>query len=102
MYLFADLTNVSISLFDKDNLHFSLFSADLQILINEVYLYNNITLTDTESATIAYICKANNVEYVVIKSVNNFPTKQMNLQKKKKRCKNKKLGIAFKIVPLNN
>ena len=34
---------------------------------------NNITIADTESAAIAYICKANDVECVVIKGISDFP-----------------------------
>ena len=34
---------------------------------------NGITIADTESAAIAYICRANNVECVVIKGISDFP-----------------------------
>ena len=34
---------------------------------------NNITIADTDSAAIAYICKANDVECVVIKGISDFP-----------------------------
>ena len=37
---------------------------------------NNITVADTESAAIAYICKANGVECVVIKGISDFPTNE--------------------------
>ena len=33
---------------------------------------NNITIADTESAAIAYICKANNVECLIIKGISDF------------------------------
>ena len=37
---------------------------------------NNITIADTESAAIAYICKANNVKCVIIKGISDFPTNE--------------------------
>ena len=37
---------------------------------------NNITIADTESAAIAFVCKANNVECVVIKGISDFPTNE--------------------------
>ena len=42
---------------------------------------NNITIADTESAAIAYICKANNVECVVIKGISDFPTNEQETTK---------------------
>lgn len=37
---------------------------------------NGITIADTESAAIAYICKANDVECIVIKGISDFPTNE--------------------------
>ena len=37
---------------------------------------NNITIADTESAAIAYICKANNIECIIIKGISDFPTNE--------------------------
>ena len=37
---------------------------------------NTGTLGDTESAAIAYVCKANGVECVVIKGISDFPTNE--------------------------
>ena len=34
---------------------------------------NNITIADTESAAIAYVCKANKIECVIIKGISDFP-----------------------------
>lgn len=34
---------------------------------------NNITVADTEAGAIAYICKKNNVECIIIKGISDFP-----------------------------
>lgn len=34
---------------------------------------NDITIADTESAAVAYLCRANNVECVVIRGISDFP-----------------------------
>ena len=36
---------------------------------------NNLTIVDMESAPIAYICKINNVECIIIKGISDFPGK---------------------------
>ena len=35
---------------------------------------NNITIADTEAGAIAYICKKNNIECLIIKGISDFPT----------------------------
>ena len=35
--------------------------------------YNGITVADTESAAIAYVCRANGVECVVVKGISDYP-----------------------------
>lgn len=42
---------------------------------------NDITIADTESAAIAYICRANNVECMVIKGISDFPTNESETSK---------------------
>lgn len=57
----------------------TLGTADKAVVMWKDYLElkdNDITIADTESAAIAYICKANNVECVVIKGISDFPTKE--------------------------
>ena len=54
----------------------TLGTADKPVVIWKDYIElkeNNITIADTESAAIAYICKANNVECVVIRGISDFP-----------------------------
>lgn len=35
---------------------------------------NGITICDTEAASIAYVCKKNNIEVLIIKGISDFPT----------------------------
>ena len=37
---------------------------------------NNITICDTEAASIAYVCKKNNVIVLIIKGISDFPTNE--------------------------
>ena len=52
-------------------------TADKAVVMWKDYLElkeNGITIADTESAAIAYICKANGVECIIIKGISDFPT----------------------------
>lgn len=51
-------------------------TADKPVVMWKDYLElkdNNITIADTESAAITYICKANDVECIIIKGISDFP-----------------------------
>ena len=51
-------------------------TADKAVVMWKDYLEiknNGITIADTESAAIAYVCKANNIECVIIKGISDFP-----------------------------
>lgn len=51
-------------------------TADKPVVMWKDYLElkeNNITIADTESAAIAYVCRANGVECIVIKGISDFP-----------------------------
>ena len=37
---------------------------------------NGITVADTESAAVAFVCKVNNIECVVIRGISDFPTNE--------------------------
>ena len=55
----------------------TLGTADKPVVMWKDYMEikeNGITIADTESSCIAYICKINNVECVVIKGISDFPT----------------------------
>ncbi len=70
--------------FDLDSLNLDVHTgtigtADKAVVMWKDYLElkeNGITIADTESAAIAYICKANNVESIIIKGVSDFPTNE--------------------------
>lgn len=42
---------------------------------------NNITICDTEAASIAYVCKKNNVDLLIIKGISDFPTNEKETTK---------------------
>lgn len=70
--------------FDLDSLNFDVHTgtigtADKAVVMWNDYLElkeNGITIADTESAAIAYICKVNNVENIIIKGISDFPTNE--------------------------
>ena len=74
--------------FDLDLLGFDVLTgtigtADKAVVMWKDYLElkeNCITIADTESAAIAYICKANNVDCVIIKGISDFPTNEKEKQ----------------------
>ena len=43
---------------------------------------NNITIVDTEAAGIAYVCKMNNVDVLIIKGISDFPLDENQTSKK--------------------
>lgn len=51
-------------------------TADKAVVMWKDYLEiknNNITIADCEAAAVAYVCKANNVDIVIIKGISDFP-----------------------------
>lgn len=42
---------------------------------------NNITIADTEAAAVAYVCKLNDVECLIIKGISDFPTNEEETNK---------------------
>ena len=74
--------------FDLDLLGFDVLTgtigtADKAVVMWKDYLElkeNCITIADTESAAIAYICKVNNVECTIIKGISDFPTNEKEKQ----------------------
>ena len=75
--------------FDLDLLGFDVLTgtigtADKAVVMWKDYLElkeNCITIADTESAAIAYICKANNIECIIIKGISDFPVNEKEKQK---------------------
>ncbi|WP_270182291.1 5'-methylthioadenosine/S-adenosylhomocysteine nucleosidase family protein [Alkalihalobacillus sp. CinArs1] len=59
-------------------------TADKAVVMWKDYLTlkeNEITIADTEAGAIAYICKKNNVECIIIKGISDFPTDERNSDK---------------------
>lgn len=57
----------------------TLGTADKPVVMWKDYLElkeNDITVADTETAAIAFICKANNVECVILKGISDYPTNE--------------------------
>lgn len=78
--LIKDSFTITIDMNNYSNINTgTLGTADKPVVMWKDYLElkeNNITIADTESSAIAYICKANNVECVVIKGISDFPTNE--------------------------
>ena len=78
--LIKDSFTITIDIDNNDNINTgTLGTADKPVVMWKDYIElkeNNITVADTESAAIAYICKANGVECVVIKGISDFPTNE--------------------------
>lgn len=56
----------------------TLGTADKPVVMWKDYLElkeNDITIADTETAAIAFVCKANNVECVILKGISDYPIK---------------------------
>jgi adenosylhomocysteine nucleosidase/adenosylhomocysteine/aminodeoxyfutalosine nucleosidase len=59
---------------------------------------NNITIADTEAAAIAFICRANEVECVVIKGISDFPTDENKTSNEE--SYNSQLSVFLTNIPL--
>lgn len=59
-------------------------TADKAVVMWKDYLElieNEITIADTEAGAIAYICKKNDVECIIIKGISDFPKDESNYDK---------------------
>ena len=77
----------------------TLGTADKPVVMWKDYLElkeNDITIADTESAAIAYICRENNVECVVIKGISDFPTNE----KEKEDSYENQLNVYLSNIPI--
>lgn len=78
--LIKDSFTVAIDMSNYQDLNLgTLGTADKPVVMWKDYMElkdNDITIADTESAAVAYICKANNVECVIIKGISDFPTNE--------------------------
>lgn len=72
-----------LDLLGLDVLTGTIGTADKAVVMWKDYLElkeNCITIADTESAAIAYICKANNVDCIIIKGISDFLTNEKEKQ----------------------
>ena len=78
--LIKDSFTITLDLSNYSNLKTGILgTADKSVVMWKDYMElkdNGITIADTESAAIAYICKANNVECIIIKGISDFPTNE--------------------------
>ena len=77
--LIKEKFNVSIDLskLDFEYNTGTIGTADKPLVMWDDYLIlkeNNITIVDTEAAGIAYVCKMNNVDVLILKGISDFPT----------------------------
>ena len=93
----AFTVNFDLDSLDIDVLTGTIGTADRAVVMWKDYLKlkeNGITIADTESAAIAYICKANNVECIIIKGISDFPTN------KQETLNGEQLNSFFTNVPI--
>lgn len=67
---------MDIRQYGEDLLTGTIGTADKAVVMWKDYLElkeNNIRIADTESAAVAYICKKNGVECVILKGISDFP-----------------------------
>ena len=98
--LIKDSFTVELDMSNYNNLNTgTLGTADKPVVMWKDYLElkeNNITIADTESAAIAYICRENNVECVVIKGISDFPTNE----KEKEDSYESQLNVYLSNIPI--
>ncbi len=72
-----------LDLSDSDVSTGTIGTADKAVVLQKDYLElkeNGITIADTEAAAVAYVCKINNVECIIIKGISDFPTNKQEEQ----------------------
>lgn len=93
-----------LNVFDNINTG-TLGTADKPVVMWNDYLElknNDITIADTEAAAIAYICKANNVECMVIKGISDFPTNENETSKEESHEGQLNIFLANIPIIMNN
>lgn len=76
-------------------------TADKPVVMWKDYLElkeNGITIADTEAAAIAYICKANKIESVIIKGISDFPVNEQISSKEE--THEEQLNTFIKNIPI--
>lgn len=101
--LIKERFNVSIDL-SKYNFEYNtgtIGTADKAVVMWKDYLElknNNITIADCEAAAVAYICKVNNVECIIIKGISDFPLDETS--KDKLKLNEKQINVFATNTPL--
>lgn len=78
------IVDIDLSKYGNDFYTGTIGTADKAVVMWKDYLElieNEITIADTEAGAIAYICKKNNVECIIIKGISDFPTDERNSDK---------------------
>ncbi|MGR3762634.1 5'-methylthioadenosine/S-adenosylhomocysteine nucleosidase family protein [Rossellomorea sp. NS-SX7] len=76
--------DIDLSKYGNDFYTGTIGTADKAVVMWKDYLElkeNEITIADTEAGAIAYICKKNDVECIIIKGISDFPTDERNSDK---------------------
>lgn len=71
------IVDIELANYGDDFLTGTIATADRAVVMWKDYLElkeHDITIADTEAGAIAYVCKKNNVECIVIKGISDFPT----------------------------
>lgn len=101
--LIKERFNVELDL-SKYNFDFNtgiIGTADKAVVMWKDYLEiknNGITIADTESAAIAYVCKANNIECVIIKGISDFPDNETG--KDAKESNENQINVFLHNIPI--
>lgn len=75
------IVDIDLSKYGNDFFTGTIGTADKAVVMWKDYLElkaNNIMIADTEAGAIAYICKKNDVECIIIKGISDFPTEEIN------------------------
>ena len=78
------IVDIDLSKYGTDFYTGTIGTADKAVVMWKDYLElkeNKITIADTEAGAIAYICKKNDVECIIIKGISDFPTDERNSDK---------------------
>ena len=78
------IVDIDLSQYGNDFYTGTIGTADKAVVMWKDYLElieNDITIADTEAGAIAYICKKNDVECIIIKGISDFPTDEKNSDK---------------------
>lgn len=76
------IVDIPLAHYGNDFLTGTIAKADRAVVMWKDYVELNehgITIADTEAGAIAYICKKNGVECIIVKGISDFPTDERNM-----------------------